>query len=73
MNNFYIGEFRDYNEIEFFAEDYNKIFKPSYSKRLKCFELGCTGSMYVGVFYFGRKPKLSDVYKVFPKDDLNDY
>lgn len=48
-----VGDFQDYHDIQYYADDLNKLF----DKTIRNAEVGFSaGGCYWGVFYVGRKP-----------------
>ena len=57
-----VEEFRDYHDIDEFADNLNKVF----NKRVRCAEVGFSGD-YWGVFYVGRKPTKAVIKELLDK------
>jgi hypothetical protein len=47
-----VKEFRDYHDIDAYADDVNDLF----DKKIRCEEICFSCGYYWGVFYVGRKP-----------------
>ena len=58
-----VREFRDYHDIQYYADDLNKLF--SDAKAIRNAEIGFdAGGCYWGVFYVGRKPAKAVIDKL---------
>lgn len=57
-----VADFRDYHDIDEFADTLNKVF----DVKIRCAEVGFSGH-YWGVFYVGRKPNKAVIKELLDK------